>query len=157
MNSLHTTSLLAAVLTVSPCIVAANAHAMSCPVPQSVKYVNGVYIAPETFAGWEGNWVSQPHKKHSIKEFSTALYLSVEKSQQGGTLTNCSYSLGGDNGIIDLEYRKAGDENRLKTLIVSIEGQHNWSKEHGAVGIQGYECTKSASECQFIPLRLNKD
>lgn len=152
MNNIKKVIFLLSTLGFSFSVIANNASEMSCPSQESIKYANNRYEAKETHKGWEGRWISQPHKQDKIKKFSVTEFISENKNKTEGTLTNCTYKLSKGGDVVDLEYHKDGEESGLKTLIVSIEKQPYWRKESGAIGIAGYECTKSATACKFIPL-----
>ncbi|EOS93716.1 DUF3757 domain-containing protein [Erwinia tracheiphila] len=157
MNNIKKVSLMLSILGFSSSVIANNTEEMSCPAPESVKYVSSRYEAKETHKGWEGRWVSRPHKQGEIEKFSIAEYFSENDKRTEGTLTNCTYKLREGSDVVDLEYHKNGEESGLKTLIVSIKKQPYWRKESGAIGIQGYECIKSATECKFIPLQIKEN
>ncbi|NKI76263.1 DUF3757 domain-containing protein [Dickeya sp. CFBP 2040] len=155
MANIHKISLFIVALTASSCVMSSRAQTLSCPTPESITYSQGVFVAQEKRVGWVGRWVSQKHDPALVKGFSAVEFISMKNSLKDGTLTNCTYSLSGADGVVDLSYQKKGDERKLTTLIVSISGQPNWKKEKGSVGIQGYECTKSVDKCLFTPLRID--
>lgn len=156
MDNIKRVSFLLSILGFSSSAIAINTEHMSCPAPENVKYVSSRYEAKETHKGWEGIWLSRPHKQGEIENFSVAEFFPDNNKNKKGTLTNCTYKLRGESNVVDLEYHKNGEGSGLKTLIVSIEKQPYWHKESGAIGIQGYECIKSATACKFIPLQIKK-
>lgn len=125
---------------------------MNCPAPESIHYENGLFSAPVTLPGWEGQWVSQKHEKSEVKSFVSALFFARGGAKEG-VLVNGTYLLSSGEEI-DLTWEPKNHKHNLVNLIVSIEGYQGWHKESDVAGIQGYACTGAAPECRFTPVRV---
>jgi len=124
---------------------------MRCPQPQTISYANYIYTAPVTLPGWEGSWNSQPHREQSVERFVNALYFAKNDVKEG-VLVNCTYALA--NGMqIDLAYSRKGEEKVLSNLIVSIEGNANWTPESSSATERFYDCDSSTEACGFKAIK----
>jgi len=119
------------------------ALSLTCPLPSSISYVNGQWVAPE---GWKFNQIPEVDPKDVVGSLVQVDWLAIIKGDSQGSVDWCQYTWKKDKGADPVSLSWWGNPMFVKRKHLSA-----WTPVGDG---KSYRCKAGAQTCSFTSARF---